>query len=272
MFEQLTDKHMGKMFLGFGVGALLFGVFVVGINMYNLKDNGPKVEKKDKKELFIEDKKKRFLDSFKTTIDYNQNIEKEFYNKESYNSLIEKPDNILETNWKRRFLIENTPVGNIIMFYNAYKQGFSYYCDDQVPYFILNGVAMKYVLKYYCRDFFIDNSVVPKENSSPFLHIHEIDKEKASVNKIDVNKGPFAKLKTYKTDKKHEKKTEISTSQERKKITENFIKNKFICCGKTYLFQPLQSLPRKQEIKNIPISYSSFKQWHNPQRFELLNQ
>ena len=34
---------------------------------------------------------------------------------------------------------------------------------------------MKYASKFYCRDFFIDDSVIPDDHTSPFLHIHEID-------------------------------------------------------------------------------------------------
>ena len=266
------DKHYGKILLGLGGYILLLGAITVGSAIYNLSKPAvlqpikEKEEEKDEKEEYIEKQQQRFLDSYKTTIDYNENIQKEFYIKEEYDKLIVQNNNLLESSWKHRILVEHSPLGNVIMYYNAYKQGFAYYCDVNIPYNILNSIAMKYVLKYFCRDFFIDNSVVPKDACSPFLHIHEIEKSKEQNKKIDVTKGPFAKLKTYKPEpkvvEKHDSKTE--------KKTENFIKNKFIMCGKIYQFSPLQSVSKKAVIKEIPMNYSSFKQWHNPERFELL--
>lgn len=265
MFEKIIDKHMGKIAIAFGTGALLFGIIVIGATIYNLSKHEIKVEKiKDEKDSIVDENKERFLKSYDSYIDYNKNIEKVFYIKEEYNKQIEQPNNSLELIWKQRQLLQYTPFGNVIMFYNAYKNGFSYYCDEQIPYSILNSIAMKYVLTYYCRDFFIDNSIIPKDKYSPFLHIHEIEKAKTSSKKIDVSKGPFAKLKTYKPDKKDNR--EIKTENE----LQDFIKNKFICCGKIYQYSPLPRKPKKAEKKNIPMNYSDFKQWHNPERFELI--
>ena len=265
------DKHYKKILFGMCGSILLLGAITIGSSIYNLSkplDIQPikEEDKKDEKEEYIEKQQQRLLNSYKTTINYNENIQKEFYIKEEYDKLIVQNNNLLESSWKHRILVEHSPLGNVIMYYNAYKQGFAYYCDVNIPYNILNSVAMKYVLKYFCRDFFIDNSIVPKDTCSPFLHIHEIEKSKENNKKIDVTKGPFAKLKTYKPESKfvdkHDSKTE--------KNTENFIKNKFIMCGKIYQFSPLQSVPKKAVSTEIPMNYSSFKQWHNPDRLELL--
>jgi len=270
-----TAKHYGKILFGVCSSVIFIGIVSLGSRYYHLPK--PTIqntviekeeEEEDEKEIYIEKHHQRFLKSYHSHIDYNENIQKEFYLKEEYDNLIVQPNNILESSWKRRILIEPTPFGNIIMFYNSYKQGFSYYCDVNIPYPILNSVAMKYVLKYFCRDFFIDNSIVPMTASSPFLHIHEIEKRKAKNKKIDVANGPFAKLKTYKPEPKKTIGKDGTKQTEEK--TEDFIKNKFIGCGKIYHFSPLQHVSQKTVKKDIPIKYSSFKQWHNPERFELI--
>ena len=49
------------------------------------------------------------------------------------------------------------------MHYDLYKNGFAYYCNDSLNYNLLNAVAMKYVITFFCRDFFIDNHVFEEE-------------------------------------------------------------------------------------------------------------
>jgi len=200
---------------------------------------------------------------------FNQNIQPEFYDKEQYNETIIRKDNLLDSSWKSRILFENTPQGLVIMLYDAYKQGFAYYSNNNITYPYLNAVAMKYVSQFYCRDFFIDDSIIPKEHSSPFLHIHEIDKnEKSTKQKIDVNKGPFAKLKTY--NKPKPKLIEPVKTEN----TPTHIKNKFVYLGKIYKFSPLQKIKnenqRAEKKEPIAMNYSNFKKWHNPEKFDLV--
>jgi hypothetical protein len=91
---------------------------------------------------------------------WNVNIDPIFYDRALLKKVWESPHNALEAQWKRRFLCESTPRGNIIMHYDAYREGFVYYSDQSsLPYCILNAVAMKYVLLFRCRDFFIDETV-----------------------------------------------------------------------------------------------------------------
>jgi len=201
---------------------------------------------------------------------FNENIQPEFYDKEKYNETIIQKDNILDSSWKARILFENTPQGLVIMFYNAYKQGFAYYSDTNISYPYLNAVAMKYVARFYCRDFFIDDSIIPKDHSSPFLHIHEIEKdEKATKPKIDVKKGPFAKLKNYSKPK-----PKIIQPIKNEQTLPTHIKNKFVHLGKIYKFSPLQKVKRESQTierkEPIAMNYSSFKQWHNPEKFNLI--
>ena len=57
---------------------------------------------------------------------------------------------------KNNFLIETTPLGNVLMFYNNKKETFEYYSDSTIPYRVLEVVCRKYVLTYNCRFLYID--------------------------------------------------------------------------------------------------------------------
>ena len=167
----------------------------------------------------------KFLDTYSKTIDatndqnnINSNIDCAFYLKELYKEAIKEQNNTLEKLWKQRIIMVATPsCGNVIMFFDPYKGGFAYYSDQSMPYPLLNAVAMKYVVMYRCRDFFLDETVVPADSPSPLLKIlAEEDETKVkpenatdlSNNVVDmsnntvltipnVKKGPFAKFKNY---------------------------------------------------------------------------
>jgi len=151
-----------------------------------------------------------------SSADYNTNIEKIVYNKTDFFKTLVDPNNALEAPWKCRILIENTPRGNIYMYYDIFKQGFSYYSDQAgVPYRILNAVAMKYVVMYRCLDFFLDELTLPENNRSPLVKVFVEDDEEEKKTKrdkmnalhIDVENAPFAKFKSNRavgSDKKKE--------------------------------------------------------------------
>jgi len=210
-------------------------------------------------ELYIDNQLKRFLDSFGIDKKWNSNIDDVFYKKENYLELLKDVDNELEKKWKMRILIEYTPRGNIFMYYDPYKLGFSYYCDQYVPYNILNGVAMKYVLKFHCRDFFIDEHVVPETFASPLLgllveekKVKEIKAEMDSNIKNRLRNAPFAQFKNY-------NRATSSTNEESKKEPSQHVppekqkeRNRFINLGKTCNFSILQPcIKNKKRYSNM---------------------
>jgi hypothetical protein len=111
--------------------------------------------------------------------------------------------------WKRRILLQDTPSGNIAMYYDLYRQAFAYHSDRYVSYPILNLCAMKYVRLFFCRDFFVDTTVLPESFVNPFNQMKETEetrqKEKASAKrkelKIDFDSSAFVK-KTKPNQKK----------------------------------------------------------------------
>lgn len=216
-------------------------------------------------DLYINAQKDRFLKSFENNNNkFSSNIESVFYSKTDLNELMQNSNNSLEPAWKRRILYEATPRGNIIMFYDSYKQGFSYYSDvNSIPYTLLNAVAMKYVLVYHCRDFFVDELVTPETYPSPLIKVHfavadkkqpdETDTPNAKkstmseVNRNAIQNTHFAKLKNYKNIK------DDSTTTATKIDKKEYNNNRFISLGKISNFKFTQSVE-----KNIDSSVNGF--------------
>lgn len=215
---------------------------------------------------YISPLKTNFLKTFENqTILYNENIDPIFYDKKEFSSCVSEANNYLETSWRTKMLFENTPRGNIIMFYDAYKLGFSFYSDQNViSYDILNAAAMKYVRIFRCRDFFIDESVTP--TGSPFIKLHFTDEPKKEVSKSD--KSAFVKLQNYSKENMNKKQilnTNTKTSQSmisklfsfekpiqnQKMIQTNELekmKNKFLYLGKIHNFKMTQVAPKKRKV------------------------
>jgi hypothetical protein len=168
---------------------------------------------KSPKDEYIERNKSIFLRTYDRLENWNANIEPEINDATKLAEILSTPDNHLEKKWRSRVLIENTPRGNVVMFYDIYKRAFSYYCDNAVmPYEIMNAVAMKYVVTFCCRDFFVDSATIPESNPTSKQREDEEEpraKTKQPLNKntnknkqpstIMLDKQAFVKFKTYNT-------------------------------------------------------------------------
>lgn len=236
----------------------------------------------------------QFLKSFLNMQNYNCNMNSVFYSRDLYQAAIKEKDNELEKEWRRRILYNHIPNrGNVIMYYDAYKRGFAYYSDQSIPYGLINVIAMKYVLMFRCREFFLDEQIVPDEFISPFIKLYEEEEPTNTENpedkslKIDVKKGPFARLKQYSTtiptnnpaqlsntqinpllNKYKNDKTGASSQNQVKYV----IKNKFIHLGKICNFSILSKPPiiepeLKTDTKFVNptvFNYCDYKFWRSP--------
>jgi hypothetical protein len=225
---------------------------------------------------YINTKKKWFIKKYEPKLNekLNENIDEFFYNKNNLFKMLKNETNLIEKIWKTRILYENTPRGNVIMYYDVYKFGFTYYSDQTIPYCILNAVAMKYSIIFCCRHFFMDevttieakNAFFPKlENNeqqenqdlekqqynfvSPLIKIYfeeEKKEEPTEKTKIDakelIKNAPLAKLKNYKmTTVKNSDNTTVAALPV-------LLKNKFIYLGKTMNYFILQKQIKPQNI------------------------
>lgn len=243
--------------------------------------SSPKEEKKDETQLYIEKNTNEFLDLFpldeESKKKWNSNIDERCYSLETFEKLIIEDKNELEPEWKRRLMYENTPRGNIIMYYDIYKQAFAYVSDQHINYTILNACAMKYVRLYRCLDFFVDVHVLPEGVVSPFSLMQEEadrrEKEKSKEKKkelgINFKDAPFAKLKTYRDTNPN---SNIKENNDKKIETENTppkleYKNNFRYLGKISNLSILQKVdvtPVKQNpLISVPIESFDYLAYKN---------
>lgn len=237
------------------------------IAFFDEKSEESKEVKKTETELFIEKRQKMLLKTFTDTnkelLQWNLNINSGFYSKSQYQEMIKDAQNTLEQQWKTRLLIETTPRGVVIMYYDPFKLGFSYYSDQTIPYNILNAIAMKYVIHFRCRDFFMDEHILPENTPLPLLKLLLEDKtanekaENSEKSKDDetikqrLRNAPFAKFKNYnknsnKVQENQNNKSEKDTT-EKKEPEKPKEQNRFISLGKTHNFKILQNVPKKKK-------------------------
>jgi hypothetical protein len=119
------------------------------------------------------------------------------------------------------------------MFYDAYKLGFAYYCDQNViSYDILNSCAMKYVIAYRCFDFFIDEYILPENSKNPLKH-HYLDESTGEKNNKSIS-SLFVKSR------------QNNILENNSENDNNKLRNKFIYLGNIRNFTPCL-----KEKKNI---------------------
>lgn len=213
-------------------------------------------------DIYINKNKDAFLSFMSRDHSFkNANTDPIFYDIELYNELMEEPKNFLEEKWKGKMIIEYTPRGLIMMTYDAFKKGFTYYSDTQsINYNVLNAVAMKYVKTFCCGDLFMDNSIYPDDASRLIEIQKEFDKNEvkkkeennatvtAVKDKMKNKDGPFAKLKNYKleTPKEEETKTEKKEEKIETKALKTHSTNLFIYGGK--MGDSMLKIERKKHV------------------------
>ena len=231
----------------------------------------------DETQVFIDKQKQIFFDTFfdfenktiKNKEKWNENIDPSCYSIDILSSLDE--NNELELQWKRRLLQQTTPRGNIIMYYDFYKQAFAYVSDQQMTYAILNACAMKYVRTFRCFDFFVDVNILPFDFVSPFSIIQEdiekkereiiIEKKKEKGVLFD-NTAPFLKPIL--------KKKEPNYSKPNKRD----YRNTFRYLGKISNLPLLMKIVpiKKHPVLSIPVEsfdYVSFKKMQQQKNLSL---
>lgn len=211
-------------------------------------------------------------------IDYHSQIKPIFYNLSEMSEVIKNENNEIEAEWKTRILLKNTHRGNIAMYYNVYKQGFTYYADQQfIPYSVLNGLAMEYVRSFRCLDFFMDEIELPEGIHSKIVTLHEMEEKKEKEGKKKINKiddlnlkdAPFAKFKPSSNSSSANNKPDLDkTTDEKNKQLALKKRNCFIYGGKirdmnvwkteakekTKLFFKSDLLPK------VNMGYAAYKQ------------
>ncbi len=201
-------------------------------------------------------------------------------NEETTNFLINKRLNKLENS----YVIEFTPLGNVLMKYDKNKESFSFYSDNTIPYRYLEVVGRKYVKQFNCRPIFVDmeeelklaedkweKEIKEKEENE---EEDRIKKEEAIKNQTPIEekkKNVFAKFKSYNKESgtghvatsappKNSIPNKILTpSQENEKILLKQKANRYTYEGKMANFSFIKKVDRKAVDKKFGMSFADFK-------------
>jgi len=185
-------------------------------------------------------------------------------------------------NLKNCIIMEKTPVGNVIMFYNNSRSSFEYYSDNTIPYRYLEVIGRKYVITYKCKNIFVDMEEEIKDAEQKLEQKKQKIQEFERNNKInqDINilnnnnnlqvsvpvKNVFAKFKKYNNNNSisvasvptdHSTNSKQTKPQEDKIVKEH--SNRYSFEGKIANFNFLKKVDRKIIDKRYAMSFSEFK-------------
>jgi hypothetical protein len=263
----------------------------------SLIENDVKKEKEKEQEKRYEDKyldelrklKKEFiLNDFDNEL-YNNKL-MEFNNKHINDHLSDDDYTKMEEDIKEfviteklkklinNFVIEKTPLGNVMMIYSYEKSTFSYYSDNNIPYRYLEVVARKYVKFFGCRPIFVDMEEELKLCEEKLENQKRIEEEK-KLKKLQENnsqktkefkKDIFTKFKSYnnKASSGHinvaaPPKNSIPNNSTANVSNENVLlkenANRYTFEGKISNFPFLKKIDKKVVDKKYAMSFSDFK-------------
>lgn len=185
--------------------------------------------------------------------------------------------------FKKNYVIEHTPLGNVLMFYNHDKLAFEYYSDLTIPYRYLETVARKYVLMHNYRPLYIDMQDELKEYEKKMEEKEAREKEENDKLKLSnpntKTKDVFAKFKSYNTDAGTgrvntapppknsipQNRTNITFKDNKKNGNSNekiLLKNnanRYSYQGKFLNFNLLQKVDKKIVDKKYALTFADFK-------------
>jgi|LauGreSuBDMM15SN_2_FD.fasta_scaffold04549_1 hypothetical protein len=106
------------------------------------------------------------------------------------------------TDLKYNILMENTPNGNVLMFYDSTNDSFVYYSDKVIPYRFLDTVGRKYVIHFKCKNvYIIDKSQAKNQKGRLKIDVKECANRYMYLGKI-ANFSFLQKVKKSVTNKK----------------------------------------------------------------------
>lgn len=173
---------------------------------------------------------------------------------------------------KNVFLLENSPIGNVCLYYNSDLECFEYYSDHNIPYRYLETIGRKYSFQNRCPMIYID---IKEEISKAKEKAKEVEetknKEEKKENKLFANFKNYnsALRKTSSSGPNIQKKgrqdanLQLPDSMKRKfksmvseesssLLIEN--SNRYVYKGKMSNFNFIKKQPKKQEN----LSYKEF--------------
>ena len=177
------------------------------------------------------------------------------------------------------FVIEKTPLGNVLMTYNVSCSSFKFYSDNTIPYRYLETVSRKFVKLFDCRPIYYDMEEELKISEIKLEEKERAEKEKEEELKnmkddrhliVQAKKTVFAKFKSYNKESgtghvntaappknSIPGNSIIKTSNAKILLKENA--NRYTYEGKISNFNMLKKVDKKLVDKKLALSFSDFK-------------
>lgn len=261
------------------------------LTKYEGDDNYCIYDEDDEDTLFGETKEERVKNLFKQQLELSaekNNLEERFKSqKYQEEDLIKIKDEVRKIIIDKRlnklencYVIEFTPLGNVLMKYDKNKESFTFYSDNTIPYRYLEVVGRKYVKQFNCRPIFVDMEEELKlaedkwEKEKEEKNDEEMrQKEEAIKNQtpIEEKKSVFAKFKSYNKEsgtghvtkaappKNSIPNKKLTPSQENEKILLKQKANRYTYEGKFANFNFMKKIDRKVVDKKFGMSFADFK-------------
>ena len=184
---------------------------------------------------------------------------------------------------KNCFIMEYTPLGNVLMIYDIERESFKFYSDSTIPYRYLEVVARKYVKQFGCRPIFVDmeeelkfaEEKWDKERKEKDEKEEEERRKKEESIKtqkpIEEKKNVFAKFKSYNKEsgtghvntgappKNSIPNKKLTSQQENEKTLLKDKANRYTYEGKIANFSFIKKIDRKVVDKKFNMSFADFK-------------
>ena len=185
---------------------------------------------------------------------------------------------------KNCFVMETTPLGNVLMIYDKERDSFKYYSDNSIPYRYLEVVARKYVKQFDCRPVFVDMEEELKLADEKWVQEKKEKEEKAEEEKkrkedavknntvlAEEKKNVFAKFKQYNKTagtghvntvgppKNSIPNKSYTEKRENEKVLLKDKANRYTYEGKFANFSFLKKVDRKIVNKKFAITFADFK-------------
>jgi hypothetical protein len=206
----------------------------------------------------------------KPEIKYEDKYLNEFHNLEMVKLSKEKLDSL-----KNSIIMESTPLGNVLMFYDNARETFTFYSDNTIPYRFLETIARKYVITTNSKEIYVDMSKEIEDAKNKIKEKQDQVKQDQLIqptpsSEQNKKKDVFAKLKSYNkdTDPKTTKITKTIQPQPKNTTTatttqENMVlkerANRYSYEGKIVNFSFLKKVDKKLTDKRYAMTFADFK-------------
>jgi hypothetical protein len=184
---------------------------------------------------------------------------------------------------KNCYVMEYTPLGNVLMMYDKKRESFKFYSDNTIPYRYLEVVGRKYAKQFGVKQIFIDMEEELKlaeerwererKEKDEQEEEERIKKEEAIKNnkQVEQKKSVFAKFKSYNKDagsghvnigappKNSIPNKKLTEKQENEKILLKEKANRYTYEGKLVNFSFTKKIDRKDVNKKYAMTFADFK-------------